>query len=63
MDTSGHVSSVCALDSFLVVRFLRIVSFRRESVTCPERMLISFGLSDNPRTPAPLCYHGLDFLL
>ena len=41
-----------------LVRLLRIVRFRRESVIFLGPSLISFGFSDLPRAPAPLRDHG-----
>ena len=46
--------------TFSLVRLLSVSCvFRRESVVFPGRILISFGFSDLPRAPAPLCDHGL----
>ena len=59
VDTRGHVSSVCTLDLFTCAPSSVSCVFRRESVVFSGRILISFGFSDLPRAPAPLCDHGL----
>ena len=58
MDTCGHVSSVCTLDLFTCAPFSVSCVFRQESVVFPGLILISFGFSELPRAPAPLCDHG-----
>ena len=58
VDTRGHAVQF-AHWTFPLVRLLRIVRFRRESVVFPGLILIPFAFSDLPRAPAPLCDHGL----
>ena len=42
-----------------LVRLVRVVRFRRESVVFPGRILISLDVSDLARASASLCDHGL----
>ena len=60
VDTRGHVSSVCALISFQCAPSSRV--FLGGNASClPAEFRFFYGFSDLPRTPAPLCDHGLDF--
>ena len=48
------------IGSFHFCAFFVSCVFRRASVVFPGRILISFGFSDLPRAPPPLCDHGLE---